>query len=117
MNFNRSNRRFTKLLTAIVAVMLLSLTAFAQKADPKDPKNTELAAQLIKQAIEARGGARYLSFKTLEAQGQFTPFDKGAPANPAPFTDWIVYPEKERVDFGKGRKKNRKIQVNIGKTG
>ncbi len=117
MNFTRSNRLFAKLLTVSVAVTLLSLTAFAQKADPKDPKNTELGAQLIKLAIEARGGARYLSFKTLEAQGQFTPFDKGAPSNPVPFTDWIVYPEKERVDFGKGKKKNRKIQVNIGKTG
>lgn len=117
MNIIRTNRLFAKLLMACLAIMLLSLTAFAQKADPKDPKNTDLGVQLIKLAIEARGGARYLGFKTLEAQGQFTPFDKGAPANPAPFTDWIVYPEKERVDFGKGKKKNRKIQVNIGKTG
>jgi len=113
----RSNWLFPKMLAACVGVILLSLPAFAQKADPKDPKNAELGAQLIKLVIDARGGARYLNFKTLEAQGQFTPFDKGAPANPAPFTDWIVYPDKERVDFGKGKKRNRKIQVNVGKTG
>jgi hypothetical protein len=113
----RSNRRFITLLAAGAAVALFSLTAFAQKADPKDPKNAELGVQLIKQAIEARGGARFLSFKTLEAQGQFTPFDKGAPATPVQFTDWIVFPDKERTDFGKGKKKNRKIQVNVGKTG
>ncbi|MEP7338873.1 MAG: hypothetical protein ABI977_14155 [Acidobacteriota bacterium] len=117
MTITRSNRLIVKMLTACVAVALFSLTAWAQKADPKDPKNAELGAQLIKLAIEARGGARYLNFKTLEAQGQFTPFDKGTAANPVQFTDWIIYPDKERVDFGKGRKKNRKIQVNVGKTG
>jgi len=113
----RSNGFFLKSLAACVAVAVLALTASAQKADPKDPKNAELGVQLLKQVIEARGGARYLSFKTLEAQGQFTPFDKGTSVNPAPFTDWIVYPDKERVDFGKGKKKNRRIQVNVGKTG
>jgi hypothetical protein len=113
----RSNRLFPKLLAAGLVLALLSLTALAQKADPKDPKNAELGVQLLKQVIDARGGARYLGFKTLESQGQFTPFDKGASVVPVFFTDWIVYPDKERVDFGKGKKKNRRIQVNIGKTG
>lgn len=113
----RSNRLLIKLPAAIAILALVSLPALAQKADPKDPKNAELGVQLIKQVIDARGGARYLSFKTLEAQGQFTQFDKGASANPVPFTDWIVFPDKERVDFGRGKKKNRRIQVNTGKTG
>lgn len=111
------NRLFLNALVVCAWGALFSLTALAQKADPKDPKNAELGKQLLKQVIDARGGARYLSFKTLEAQGQFTPFDKGTSANPAPFTDWIVYPDKERVDFGKGKKKNRRIQVNVSKTG
>lgn len=117
VTFLRSNWFFTKWLTAFLAVALLSIPASAQKADPKDPKNTEFGVQLLKQVIEARGGARYLSFKTLEAQGQFTPFDKGTSTNPAQFTDWIIYPDKERTDFGKGKKKNRKIQVNVGQAG
>jgi hypothetical protein len=67
--------------------------------------------------IEARGGARYLGFKTLMASGQFTPFDQGTSQIPIQFLDIIVYPDKERVEFGKGKKKNRRIQVNVGKTG
>ncbi len=106
---------------AIICAAVISITfvasADAQKADPKDPNNVRLGAELIKQAIEARGGARYLSFKTLEANGQFTPFEKGASQIPVPFLDTIVYPDKERVEFGKGKKKDRRIQVNLGNKG
>lgn len=103
--------------------MLLALTALftqpaaAQIADPKDPQNIVRGRELLKQAIEARGGDRYLSFKTLHASGQYTPFDQGISTTPKSFLDWIVYPDKERVEFGKGKKKDRTIQVNAGKTG
>ncbi|MBS1788127.1 MAG: hypothetical protein JST85_10415 [Acidobacteria bacterium] len=102
---------------AIVFLTVVTFVALAQKADPKDPKNAELGAQLIKQVIEARGGGRYLNFKTLFAVGQFTPFDQGISTMPAPFTYWLVLFEKERVDFGKGKKKDRRIQVNAGDAG
>ncbi len=95
----------------------ISITARAQKADPNDPKNVERGVELIKLAIQARGGAAYLSFKTIMSTGQFTPFDKGISQFPVPFVDWIVYPDKERTEFGKGKKKNRRIQVNVGRTG
>lgn len=96
---------------------LFAAPALAQIADPKDPQNAVRGRELLKQAIEARGGARYLEFKTLHASGQFTPFDQGNSTVPKPFLDWIVYPDKERVEFGKGKKKDRTIQVNVGKTG
>ncbi len=89
----------------------------AQKADPKDPKNAELGLEMLKKVIDARGGASYLKFKSLIATGQYTPFDKGVSTIPRQFVDTIVYPDKERVDFGKGKKKDRDIQVNVGKTG
>lgn len=110
------NRFFSKLL-ALSLVAAFSVTTLAQKADPKDPKNAELGVQLMKQLIETRGGARYLNFKTLLASGQFTPFDQGSSTVPVAFTYWLVPFEKERVDFGKGKKKNRRIQVNVGQTG
>ncbi len=91
--------------------------AQAQKADPNDPQNAERGAQLIRAAIEARGGARYLAFKTLAATGQYTFFDKGVSTIPLPFADTIVYPDKERTEFGKGKKKDRRIQVNTGGSG
>jgi hypothetical protein len=101
----------------IVMLAVSAVTARAQKADPNDPQNAKRGAELIGQAIEARGGSRYLSFKTVTATGQFTPFEKGFSQIPVQFLDIIVYPDKERVEFGKGKKKNRRIQVNVGKTG
>jgi hypothetical protein len=97
--------------------LLAAAPALAQRADPKDPANVERGSELIKQAIAARGGERYLQFKTLHASGQYTPFDKGVSTIPMAFLDWIVYPDKERTEFGKGKRKDRRIQVNTGKTG
>jgi hypothetical protein len=91
--------------------------AQAQKADPHDPQNAARGAELIRAAIEARGGARYLEFKTLMATGQYTPYDKGVSTIPVPFIDYLVYPDKERTEFGRGKKKDRRIQVNVGSGG
>jgi hypothetical protein len=99
------------------AAILLAITALAQRADPNDPKNAERGAELIKQAVQARGGERFLSFTSIMSTGQYTRFDKGMSQFPIQFIDWIIYPDKERTEFGKGKKKNRRIQVNVGKTG
>jgi hypothetical protein len=100
-----------------VVIVALTISAYAQKANPKDPNNVRRGQELIKQAIEARGGTRYLTFRSVEATGQFTPYEKGVSQIPIQFLDIIVYPDKERVEFGKGKKKNKRIQVNVGKTG
>ncbi|HZS08096.1 MAG TPA: hypothetical protein VFD58_24900 [Blastocatellia bacterium] len=89
----------------------------AQKNDPGDPKNIEKGKQLIQAIIEARGGASYLGFKTLVGSGMYTQFDKGASTIPQPFTDYIVWPDRERTEFGRKKKKDRNIQVNAGRTG
>jgi hypothetical protein len=92
--------------------------ARAQKADPNDPQNVEKGKQLLAAAVEARGGAAYLNFKTLTATGQYTPFEQGMSTVPIPFNDYIVYPDRERVEFGRNRKmKDRRIQVNTGARG
>jgi hypothetical protein len=95
----------------------LAITARSQRVDPNDPKNIERGAELIKQAVQARGGERFLSFTNIMSTGMFTPFQKNLSQLPIQFIDWIVYPDKERTEFGKGKKKNRRIQVNVGKTG
>ncbi len=104
----------------IIILAILSAApsaALAQRADPRDPKNAELGVELIKKAVAARGGDRYLAFKAILTTGQFTSYDKGMSTVPRQFGDWIVYPDKERTEFGKGKKKDRIIQVNVGKTG
>jgi outer membrane lipoprotein-sorting protein len=115
-----SSSLISRLLGSAIPALLLatiSVTAHAQKADPNDPKNVERGVELIKQVVHARGGERFLSYQTITSTGQFTPYDKGMSQIPIPFVDWIVYPDKERTEFGKGKKKNRRIQVNVGKTG
>ena len=99
------------------AALLLATTARAQRENPNDPKNVQRGAELIKQAVQARGGERFLNFNNIMSTGMFTPFQKGLSQIPIQFVDWVVYPDKERTEFGKGKKKNRKIQVNVGKTG
>jgi hypothetical protein len=106
-----------KMFLITIVLVTLTISAQAQKADPKDPNNVRRGQELIKQAIEARGGLRYLTFRSVEATGQFTSYEKGISQIPIQFLDILVYPDKERVEFGKGKKKNRKIQVNVGKTG
>lgn len=105
------------ILTCMGVAAAFTGGASGQKADPADPANRELGIKMIRQVIEARGGAAYLGFNSLLATGQYTPFDKGSSQIPTPFTDTINYPDKERVEFGKGKKKNIKIQVNTGRTG
>lgn len=104
-------------IVIFVVLSAVSSAVLAQRADPRDPKNAELGAELLRKAVAARGGDRYLAFKAILTTGQFTSFDKGVSTVPRQFTDWIVYPEKERTEFGKGKKKDRIIQVNVGKTG
>jgi len=99
------------------AALLLAITARAQRVDPNDPKNVQRGAELVKQAVQARGGERFLNFTNIVSTGIFTQFQKGMSQIPRQFVDWIVYPDKERTDFGKGKKKNRNIQVNVGKAG
>jgi hypothetical protein len=109
--------QIARIFLIINVLVVLTISAQAQKTDPKDPNNVRRGQELIKQAIEARGGLRYLTFRSVEATGQFTQYEKGLSQIPIQFLDVIVYPDKERVEFGKGKKKNKKIQVNVGKTG
>src|SRR5262245_58346932 len=100
-----------------VAALLLATAARAQRGDPNDPKKVERGVELVIQAVQGRGGERFLSYTGIVSTGMFTQFDKGLSQIPIQFIDWIVYPDKERTEFGKGKKKNRRIQVNVGKTG
>ncbi|HEX4949638.1 MAG TPA: hypothetical protein VFZ34_23380 [Blastocatellia bacterium] len=104
-------------ITWILLFVWWAIPAFAQKADPDDPANVEKGKKLLQQVIEARGGAAFLGFKSIESTGLWSPYEQGASTIPIKFEDYIVYPDKERTEFGKGKKKDRKINVNVGTTG
>lgn len=103
-----------------LSIMLLSLmaaTGLGQHPEMSAAESEAEGGKLLRAAIAARGGESYLGFRTLTATGQYTPFDRGFSTIPISFEDTIVYPDKERVEFGRGKKKDRRIQVNVGGTG
>jgi hypothetical protein len=77
-------------------------TGFGQEQADDDPAR---AAALIAEAVKARGGDVYLQIRTLVSRGDFTPYDKGVSGDPVTFIDYIVYPNRERTEFGKGDEK------------
>jgi hypothetical protein len=79
--------------------MLTATIGFAQEQDENDPAK---AAALIREAVKVRGGDAYLKVRTVVSRGQFTPYDKGVSGNPSGFVDYVVYPGRERTEFGKG---------------
>ena len=99
-------------LMGLALVGLLGLALLAAAQDENDP---EKAAALIRDAIKARGGDTYLKIRTAVSRGQYSPFEKGVSDAPMPVVDYIVYPDRERTEFGKGDTKY--VQTNSGATG
>jgi hypothetical protein len=87
---------------SIASVIVSAATGFAQEQEENDPAK---AAALVREAVKARGGDAYLKIRTVVSRGQYTPFDKGVSGNPSGFVDYIVYPGRERTEFGKGDSK------------
>lgn len=74
------------------------------------------AQAVLEMATQAMGGEKFLNVRTVIGKGVYTSFnEKGEIDFLAPFLDYIVYPDKERTEFGKGKK--RTIQTNVSSTG
>jgi hypothetical protein len=93
----------------------ISMDARGAGGQDQDEADTVRAGELVRQAIRARGGDAYLNIKEAVSKGEFTPFQKGASTLPMNFLDYVVYPDKERTEFGKGG--SRTVQTNMGNTG
>ena len=115
-NVSRDSVRLTLLLILLV-LSSEPIKVGAQRADPRDPQNSRRGRELLRMSIAARGGQSYTEIRTVTATGLFTPFEKGLSQIPTQFENFIVYPDQERVEFGKGKKKDRRLQVNIGRSG
>ena len=88
----------------LILLLLATLTSpfaisHAQGDDENDPQR---AAALVNEVVKARGGDLYLSIRSVVSRGQYTGFDKGVSGDPTTFVDYIVYPGRERTEFGKG---------------
>lgn len=99
--------RTIRTLLMLCSSLSLTLIAFAQEQPESDPVK---GAALISDVIKARGGNAYLQIKGLISRGDFTAYDKGVSGDPVTFVDYIVYPSRERTEFGKGD--NKFVQSN-----
>lgn len=114
-------------VAAIVLTALISLTAPAYSQSnvaPKDaaaaptsapPAVDPKAEQVIGRTVEALGGQAYLNVRSVVSRGLYTAFQDGASTIPRTFTDYLVFPDRERTEFrGQGI---RTIQTNVGDKG
>ena len=104
-----------KLYAAILIVCASASLVVASGLQDTDDAGAQKAAALIRDAIKARGGEAYLNIKTSVSRGHYTQFVKGVPGLPQQFVDYIVYPDRERTEFGKGNTKV--VQTFAGNTG
>src|SRR6266481_1235531 len=91
-------------------LLLPALVCLAQVPKPSPVTNDDKAEKLVQKAIQAMGGDRYLSVKTIIGRGFFTDFKDGVSGIPLHFVDYIAYPDKERTEFSGGGQ--RLIQTN-----
>ncbi len=71
--------------------------------------------QVIDQMITALGGQVFLDVKDIHTTGRFFGFSRGELSSGDLFSDYIKFPDMERVEFG--GPKNKSIQINRGKEG
>ncbi|HVF49385.1 MAG TPA: hypothetical protein VNA19_04825 [Pyrinomonadaceae bacterium] len=90
-------------------------TAPTQNNKPATVSEQAKAEQIIERAIAAAGGSAFLGVQSIVSRGYFTPFKEGISLAPLKFTDYLVYPDRERTEFsGQGI---RNVQTNTGTTG
>ena len=117
-----STDRIMRLTLRVLLFLLLSATtaslAAARRqngAAPPPPGGEEKAEQILRRATEAVGGHTYLDMRSIIARGYFTQFKDGIAGLPSAFTDYLVFPDRERSEFrAQGVKV---IQTNVGDTG
>ncbi len=96
--------------TGAQATQATALTNTAVKSS-----NEAKAEQIVAQAVAAVGGNTYLAVRSTIGRGVVTPFAKGASQLPLSFTDYLVFPDRERTEYrGSG---NHSIDTYVGKTG
>jgi hypothetical protein len=92
---------------SVAAQLLFPVASFSQASSP--PR------ALVNQMIEALGGSAFLDVQEIHTTGRFFSFSKGELSGGDLFVDYIVFPDKERTEFG--RDKNKTITINKGTEG
>ena len=108
----------SRLLQIVLLASVATLCGFSvAHAQDKKPQagDEQKPEQIIKRAIDVYGGPAYLNVRTVIGRGFYTTFRDGVSAVPTKFLDYIIYPNKERVEFTDSG--THVIQVNVANTG
>jgi hypothetical protein len=98
-----SIRWFLLLLLMTPATSFLRAQTLAPVTPPAaSAEDVEKAEEIIKRAIEVLGGTAYLNVRSTIGKGFYSPYKDGVSLPPFRFTDYIVYPDKERTEFKGG---------------
>lgn len=92
------------LVSLCLCVSVLNTIAAQSRSNP-----------MLDQMVAALGGPAFLDVKEIQSSGRFFVFSKGELSAADLFTDYIKFPDKERVEFG--REKNKSIMINNGSEG
>ncbi|MFL6230418.1 MAG: hypothetical protein ACJ741_16725 [Pyrinomonadaceae bacterium] len=105
-------RPFSLSRLSLPLCLLLSLSHAARAEQTPTPTPTpkpvvvpatqtvdEKADAVLKRAVEALGGAAYLGVKSVVGRGFFSQIVGGIAVPPQTFTDYLIYPDRERTDL------------------
>ena len=109
--------RLPKKSNLVNLVILLVFFVLASHVKAQTPASSidEKSQKIINTAVAALGGQAYLNVQTVLGKGFFSDFKDGAPQVPSKFTDYLIYPNRERTEFMQSGIKT--IQTNDGDTG
>jgi len=98
----------SKVIGLLFCFCCLAGGAAAQTGDEK-------AEAILKKAVAALGGEKYLKVTTQIGRGKFSVMRDGRTGSFQSFVDVIVFPDRERTEFKALGRKN--VQTNTGDTG
>jgi hypothetical protein len=99
-------------LLFVAALVFAPLGASAAGVQPHEPDEAEA---ILKRAVAALGGDRYLNVTSQIGRGRFSIMRDGMIISFQSFYDVVVYPDRERTEFRSG--KSKLVQANSGETG
>ena len=103
----------SKLISLILFLLFAAASCAAQTSAAPAASPDDKAEKIVQRGIQAVGGDRYLSLKTVTGRGFFTEYKDGVSTIPTRFVDYISYPDKERTEFTS----LHQIQANFGEQG
>lgn len=92
-----------------------SAVAKSDESPASPQKIDERAEKILAKALEAAGGSAFLNVQTVVSTGYYTQFKDGIAGDPARFTDYLAFPDRERTEFKSSG--GRIVQVNAGERG